>query len=122
MTDLLPIIKSHLLDPDTLLRELSWQPFREGIEISPIYDTAEGASAAFLKYEPGARVPMHEHTGWEHILVLQGSQSDTTKLYPAGTLLVHRPGSRHQVVSEEGCLVLAIWERPVSFVAASEDR
>jgi anti-sigma factor ChrR (cupin superfamily) len=113
------IVQSHLLDPDSLLDSRSWEPFRPGIEISPLYDTEEGASAAFLKYQPGASVPWHEHTGWEHILVLTGSQSDDAGHYPAGTLLVHAPGSRHRVASEEGCLVLAIWERPIKFVESS---
>jgi anti-sigma factor ChrR (cupin superfamily) len=109
------ILLSNLLDADALQDELSWQPFREGIEISPIYDSGHGARAAFLRYEPGAAVPTHEHTGWEHILVLKGSQSDESGQYDAGSLLIHGPGSSHSVLSAEGCVVLAIWEKPVRF-------
>lgn len=117
--DLTRILQSHLFDATSLQESRSWQPFRPGIEISPLYDTGTGASAAFLKYQPGASVPLHEHSGWEHILVLAGSQSDDTNHYAAGTLVIHAPGSRHRVTSEEGCLVLAIWEQPVRFPESS---
>jgi anti-sigma factor ChrR (cupin superfamily) len=109
---------ANLLDADALKEQLTWKPFREGIEISPIYDSGHGASAAFLRYAPGASVPRHEHTGWEHILVLQGSQDDDDGHCAAGSLLIHGPGTSHAVRSEEGCIVLAVWEQPVRFDTA----
>ena len=62
---------------------------------------------------PGARVPLHRHPGYEHVFVLEGSQSDANGRYPAGSLLISPPGSSHAIVSEEGCIVLVVWERPV---------
>ena len=95
----------------------SWQPFREGIEQVPLHQPApSGLRAALLRYAPGASVPAHEHVGYEYILVLEGTQEDDRGRYPAGTLLVNPPGSGHAVRSAEGCVVLAIWERPVQFV------
>ncbi len=95
----------------------SWQPFREGIEQVPLHEPApSGLRAALLRYAPGASVPAHEHVGYEYILVLQGTQEDERGRHPAGTLLVNPPGSRHAVHSAEGCVVLAIWERPVQFL------
>lgn len=97
--------------------DLSWAPLRPGVEIARIYGDGErGASAAFLRYAAGASVPLHEHPGLEHILVLEGSQSDEHGSYGAGSCLIHAPGSRHSVRSEEGCLVLALWAEPVVFV------
>jgi anti-sigma factor ChrR (cupin superfamily) len=92
---------------------LSFGPFREGVTMHRLYGDDEGPSAAVLKYEPGASVPMHEHTGFEHLLVLDGSQSDDRGHYVKGTLAVNPPGTTHRVWSEEGCVVLLIWERPV---------
>jgi anti-sigma factor ChrR (cupin superfamily) len=93
---------------------LGWEPFRDGVEIYPIYgDRGNGAAAALLRYQPGARVPRHEHSDWEHILVLHGSQADESGEYRAGTLVVNRPSSRHSIFSKEGCVVLAIWTGPV---------
>jgi anti-sigma factor ChrR (cupin superfamily) len=59
---------------------------------------------------------MHEHRGFEHIYILSGSQSDENGRLNAGTLMVHLPGTRHSIQSEEGCLVLAIYEKPAKFV------
>lgn len=93
-----------------------WSDFRPGVEISRLYQDGEGASAALLRYAPGARVPLHEHNGYEHILVLEGEQRDERGTYETGTLLVHGPRTRHSVASDRGCVVLAIWERTVAIV------
>jgi anti-sigma factor ChrR (cupin superfamily) len=58
---------------------------------------------------------MHLHQGYEHILVLSGSQRDQNGTSVAGTLTINGPGTRHSVVSEAGCIVLAIYEKPVRF-------
>lgn len=97
---------------------LDWQPLRPGVKFHALYGRpGQGPAAALLRYAPGAAVPAHRHTDYEHILVLQGSQRDADGHYPAGTLLVSPPGSRHAVVSDEGCLVLAIWAGPLEFAA-----
>jgi anti-sigma factor ChrR (cupin superfamily) len=59
---------------------------------------------------------MHEHKGYEHILILTGSQRDETGISNAGTLVINQPGTRHKVHSDAGCIVLAIYEKPVEFV------
>ena len=58
-------------------------------------------------------MPVHLHTGYEHLFVLSGSQSDEHGRYEAGCLVINPPGSRHSVRSEGGCLVLLVWEKPV---------
>ena len=95
---------------------LAWERFREGIDIYPLYKSDKGCSAALLRYAPGASVPRHNHVGYEHILVLSGAQHDERHHYPEGTLTISPPGTSHAVQSPEGCIVLAIWEKPVSFV------
>jgi anti-sigma factor ChrR (cupin superfamily) len=107
----------NLFGPAFDASQFAWQPFREGVEIARLYGgEADASSAALLRYAPRARVPMHVHRGHEHIVVLSGSQSDDRGLYRAGTLLVSRPGTSHRISSDEGCIVLAIWERPVEIV------
>ena len=69
-----------------------------------------------LLYQPGASVPLHEHIGWEHVLVLEGEQADERGRYPAGTLLMNPPGSKHSVRSETGCAALLYWEKPVRII------
>jgi len=96
---------------DGAWRSLPFEPFRDGVEIHHI---RRGEPAvALLRYAPGAGVPEHEHMGLETILVLEGSQSDERGLYPTGTLVLNPEGTRHSVQSEEGCVVLIQWDRPV---------
>ena len=95
---------------------LEWQTFRDGIEIYPIYADEAGCSSALLKYAAGSSIPLHRHTGYEHILILSGSQSDEKQIYSKGDLVISAPGSSHSIQSEEGCIVLAIWEKPVAFL------
>lgn len=95
---------------------LSFLPFRTGITISPLL---EGSPAiAVLRYDSGARVPLHEHIGAEMILVLEGSQSDENGTYVQGDMVINPAGSRHSVWSDEGCVVLLHWAEPVRFVNA----
>ncbi len=87
------------------------------MEIYHLYgDGIAGPSAAIIRYRKGAAVPLHRHAGYEHILVLAGSQRDQHGTAGIGTLSINQPGSQHELVSEAGCIVLAIYEKPVQFV------
>jgi len=98
--------------------ELPWRPFREGVEIHRLYgDGISGPSAALLRFLKAARIPFHHHDGYEHILVLAGRQVDEHGIVDTGTLRIHSPGTSHHVAGEAGCLVLAIYEKPVRFAA-----
>lgn len=95
--------------------QLAFKPFADGIEI---YSILEGEPAlALLKYEPGASVPNHLHTGLETICVLSGSQSDDHGTYKTGTVIANPEGTSHAVWSEDGCVVLIQWNRPVKFLS-----
>ncbi|MFT3922761.1 MAG: cupin domain-containing protein [Myxococcales bacterium] len=112
----------RLLVPDLLERaedyaDFDWQPFRQGVQIARFYrDGEDGSSAALLRYAPGASVPAHLHRGFEHILVLEGSQQDERGRYGRGSLLIHGPGTGHRVASPEGCVALAIWVKPIEIL------
>ena len=112
MSDRLVFPDLRALDP----QRLDWKPLRPGIEIHRLYQHgSDGPAAAFLRYQPGTRLARHRHTGVEHILVLAGSQEDEHGQYKTGALVVSPSGSAHNVASAEGCIVLAIWEKPVEF-------
>ncbi len=97
--------------------DIAWEPFREGVEIYHLYgDGKRGPSAVLLRYREGATVPLHRHDGYEHVLVLSGSQRDQHGVAATGTLTVNRPGTEHRLVSDRGCIVLAIYEKPVRFL------
>jgi anti-sigma factor ChrR (cupin superfamily) len=104
--------------PDRLEESaLEFRDFRPGVERADvIVDGERGHATAWLRYAPGASVPWHRHPGYEHIWVLRGDQSDDEGTYTAGSVIIHAPGSAHRVWSSSGCLVLAVWERPVEFL------
>lgn len=113
-------VLAQLFEPEGLRALAGWRPFREGIDMIPLYgrvDAQGTPSAALLRYGPGASVPLHAHDGYEHILVLEGSQHDGDGSYERGTCVISQPGSQHTVVSTDGCTVLAIWNRPVRFLS-----
>ena len=98
---------------------IPWQPFRDGVDIYRLYgDGDSGPTAALIRFRAEGTVPMHEHQGYEHILVLAGSQRDQNSTATAGTLMINSPGTRHSVVSEAGCIVLAIYEKAVRFATS----
>ena len=114
--------KKHILEglfePDNLVEQRDWEVLRDGVNISVIYDEGrDGPRAAFLHYLPGASVPVHEHVGYEHILILSGTQQDGKNVYHKGTLVIHKPGSQHNIRSPEGCIALGIWQKPVKFLS-----
>lgn len=118
------LVLRHLFEDFSPEEYGKFVPLHPGVDILPLYGIhADGRwlsknqpSAAFIRYAPGAQVPRHGHPGFEHIIVLRGSQSDALGAYPKGTCVVNPPGSSHAVASEEGCLVLAIWDRPVELL------
>lgn len=114
-------ILSGLFNIDEIQDQFEWEYFREGIEIHRIYnEKSQGASAALLRYTTGAEAPLHLHVGYEHILILSGSQTDGENVFSKGMLVVSAPGSQHRIYSEFGCIALAIWQIPVQFVIGAE--
>lgn len=114
---------AQLFDIAARQHELPWLPFHDGVEIYRLYgDGLTGPSAALLRFREAGKVPRHTHPGYEHILVLAGSQRDQNSTATAGTLMISPPGTEHSIVSEAGCIVLAIYEKPVRFFdAGAED-
>jgi anti-sigma factor ChrR (cupin superfamily) len=111
------LLLQRLFGPEQSFDDVPWQPMRPGIEIARLYGVADsGPSAALLRYAKGARLPPHRHTGYEHIFVLRGSQRDEAGRYGAGSCLIHGEHSAHSVVSDDGCVVLAVWQGPVVFL------
>jgi anti-sigma factor ChrR (cupin superfamily) len=101
--------------------EIPWSGYKKGVEIFRIYgDGITGPTAALLRYSEAGEVPMHEHSGYEHIFVLSGSQEDENGTFNAGSMVINPPGTRHKVRSDAGCIVLAIYEKPVRFLEVSE--
>ena len=102
-------------------RDLAFEHFRDGIAAHWLLKGGFAEpSVAILKYQPGASVPRHRHAGMETIVVLEGTQSDESGDYPAGSIFLNPVGTEHSVWTATGCVVLIQWNLPV--VILGEER
>ena len=101
---------------DLATQKRGWKPLRPGVDVRTLAGVEGGPSVALLRYAPGAQVPAHRHQGFEVICVLEGAQSDERGTYSAGMVVVNPAGGSHRVWSEDGCLVLIVWERSIDFL------
>jgi ChrR Cupin-like domain len=66
------------LSPDMINSpDSDWQQLRAGVALRMLFQAKDiDYSVGLIRYEPGASVPLHLHTGDEHIYVLTDSQMD----------------------------------------------
>jgi anti-sigma factor ChrR (cupin superfamily) len=69
-------------------------------------ETEHGHATSIVRYEPGASFSEHGHPLGEEIFVLEGTFSDQTGDYPAGTYFRNPEGFRHAPFSKQGTLIL----------------
>ena len=114
-----PMVVSDLLQhAGELVEAAAWEPFRPGVTAHWLYREENGGPAAvLLRYEAGARVALHEHVGYEHVIVLEGDQFDEYGIYPTGSFVINPPGTHHSPGSVGGCIALLIYEKAVRFLS-----
>ncbi len=97
---------------------LPWQPTPcKGIEMKILLkDEATGLMTALFKWEPGARLPMHEHVEIEQSWVLEGSLVDDEGECTAGNFVWRPKSNRHYAHAPNGALILAMFLRPNVFI------
>jgi len=86
-----------------------WQPSpMPGVQRKPLAreEAERGHATSIVRYEPGASFSEHGHPLGEEILVLEGTFSDQTGDYAAGTYFRNPEGFRHGPFSEKGCVLL----------------
>ncbi len=69
-------------------------------------DAERGHATSIVRYDPGAKFPVHGHPLGEEILVLSGTFSDETGDYGEGTYFRNPQGFRHSPFSDDGCEIL----------------
>lgn len=86
--------------------DIDWVPSPEpGVERRMLDRTGGEVARAtsIVRYQAGAKFAQHSHDFGEEILVLEGTFSDETGHYPAGTYIMNPPGSSHTPYSDTGC-------------------
>jgi anti-sigma factor ChrR (cupin superfamily) len=106
-------LKSHFLKPDLM----PWMdsPFK-GIQFKTLFeDKDSGMSTLLVKLEPGAVVPLHEHTAFEQTYVLQGSLEDDEGTVYSGEFVWRPGGNIHEAVAPNGALIISVFMKPNEF-------
>ncbi len=93
----------------------------DGIEMKILFkDEQRGVMTALFRWQPGAKLPMHEHTDIEQSYVLEGSLCDFEGECVAGDYAWRPAGSKHEAWSPSGCLLLAMFLKPNKFIDGPE--
>jgi anti-sigma factor ChrR (cupin superfamily) len=92
-----------------------------GIEMKVLYaDKATGASTIMFKMEPGAVVPLHEHTALEQTYVLSGSLKDDEGECGPGEYVWRPGGNRHIAHAPHGAVFISFFLKPNKFEQGSK--
>jgi anti-sigma factor ChrR (cupin superfamily) len=106
------------------VRDMPWQETgTPGIKMKILYhDKTTGGGTALLKFEPGAKTPLHEHTGLEQTFVIEGSLVDHDGEVVAGNYAYRMAGSVHQAHSPNGSLHISFFSSANKMLDGSHDR
>ncbi|MDE0172580.1 MAG: cupin domain-containing protein [Defluviicoccus sp.] len=97
---------------------LPWKPTQcEGVEMKILLEDPEtGLMTALFRWQPGAKLPLHEHVEIEQTYVLEGSILDDEGEVTAGNYVWRPAGNRHEAVAPNGALVLGMFLKPNRFL------
>ena len=113
-----PDLASRYLD----VPNMPWEKTKfDGIQIKVLYTDDSGITTALFKLDPGAVVPLHEHTALEQTFVLEGSLADEEGEVTAGNYVWRPKGNRHSAHSPSGALVLSMFLKPNIFLTEDKD-
>jgi len=99
------------LDPFFTLRagEGQWSEFCPGITVKQLFfDESTGMATTLFRMAPGARAPIHAHSGTEQCLVLEGDFHVNGEAYGPGDFTCAMPGSVHDDARSDGGALLLI--------------
>lgn len=92
--------------------EIEWKPLNEknvaGIYVKSLLfdEKTQRSPTILLKFEAGARYPLHNHPAGEEIFVLEGDIHLGKDHLFAGDYLFTAPNNLHAVRTDHGCVVL----------------
>jgi len=89
--------------------KVDWVPSpRPGVMRKPLAreEAERGHATSIVRYDSGSHFHEHDHPLGEEIFVLQGTFSDHTGDYGAGTYFRNPEGFVHAPFSDEGCVIL----------------
>ena len=107
-----PALATRYLD----VPNMPWEPTKfPGIHIKVLYADDDGMTTALFKLEPGAVVPMHEHTAIEQTYVLEGTLEDHEGVCGPGQFCWRPAGNMHEAVAPNGVVIIGMFLKPNRF-------
>ena len=103
---------AHYVDAPNLPWEATKFP---GIKIKVLYTDGDGITTALFKLDPGAVVPLHEHTALEQTYMLEGSLEDTEGACGPGDFVWRPGGNIHVAHAPKGATFISVFNRPNRF-------
>lgn len=121
-----PLEMAVASDPLAALRphlppESQWRWIRRGLgggrATTLLDDQATGYTLNLACLPGGRSTPVHDHDGFEGVLILQGGLQDGPAHLRKGDWITHGPGCQHGPTADSGeeCWALVLQERPVRF-------
>src|SRR2546421_9880218 len=104
-----PELASRYLDVPNMPWEQTAFP---GIRIKVLYSDDSGMTTALFKLDPGAVVPLHEHTALEQTFVLEGTLEDHEGVRGPGQFVWRPAGNKHEAVAPNGAPILGFFLKP----------
>jgi len=111
-------LRSHYIDVESM----PWQKTDiNGIDMRVLYsDPDSGRSTIIFKMQPGAVVPLHEHTALEQTYVLSGSLTDDEGTVTEGNFVWRPAGNTHVAHAPGGALIISFFLKPNRFMAGEK--
>jgi anti-sigma factor ChrR (cupin superfamily) len=107
-----PELTSRYLD----VPNMPWEKTKfDGIQIKVLYSDDSGITTALFKLDPGAVVPLHEHTALEQTFVLEGTLEDHEGVCGPGQFVWRPAGNQHEAVAPNGAVILGFFLKPNRF-------
>lgn len=90
-----------------------WFNHVPGVTVKPLsIDVERDTATILMMFEPGARVPAHDHAGAEDSFVISGSCRIGESYLLKGDFHHADAGTRHdEIISDEGCVLLLVVDR-----------
>ena len=98
--------------------DLPWQETRfPGVTMKVLLEDKDtGLVTGLFRFQPGAKLPFHEHVAIEQTWVLEGSLVDEEGEAKAGEYVWRPAGNQHNAWAPNGCLALSIFLKPNKFL------
>lgn len=119
LADGLGPLQSRYID----VASLPWKPTpTPGIDMKVLMSFPDsGLLTALFRWQPGTRLPLHEHVEVEQTYVLEGRIVDDEGEVRAGNFVWRPRGNRHLARAPDGALVISFFLRPNKFIGGELD-